>query len=604
MINIPEEIKKLFRHNSIQKNVRISFPNGEHPDITKNNLEAESVTFTERLCSQDNLKFGLCEANVLEFEAIGIGNIQGCKIECSLEIDISSLDEEIKTEYGQTSDDVEYLFYAVPLGVYIVDSCKRQNDMSKRKIVAYSEIITDKMALSKLEKAKQACFVRSNSNYEFDLLAFMYSNINNLDRAFLEESYYYDMDRTFSSGYYYDHATGRTATVRCIAQSYTFYSHGNGSTFVQGLKVEPDSLYRAVVTKRDSCENSVARIKELLKNGYWGSETGEQYEGVTEDVVKQMMHPFIHLQKVKSMSSFVLYVNEFIPYESDQYIYPYINGMEDDSDYYRMTLRIPVNIVLQWDDTQSYETLSLFNGNALYSAKAKESAINIRMAFPRTVTYGNAYYLLETLPMKQLLSAYAEINGMFGRSDREGIYRFATLKNTWGLYPSENLYPSEDLFPDECNNIASTYDHRNLWYEEYTVQPFGKVVAVYLDEEGTLQKYVQVFDESARNVYYFNDNYIFLNAKMSEGQVKKLLETYFIPNITGISYTPADITMTGLPYMEVGDTLNVLTNEGGFETLVFSRTMQGIQSLSDNVETKGDEVNADIVSNLNFYKEI
>lgn len=86
MINVPEEIKTLLKQSSVQKNFRVSFPNGDHPDLTNTQVISESVEFTESLCSQDSLKFGLCEASTISFETFGVGNIKDKTIDCSLEI--------------------------------------------------------------------------------------------------------------------------------------------------------------------------------------------------------------------------------------------------------------------------------------------------------------------------------------------------------------------------------------------------------------------------------------------------------------------------------------------------------------------------------------
>ena len=141
MISIPEEIKALLKQeqNFISKNLRIHFPNGEHEDITNDNLISESFSFTESICSQDTLKFGLCEASMVEFETIGVGNIKGCEIEVFHEINISGLGEEFIAGYGTITDDVPFPYYRMPYGIFKVDTCPRQSDMSRRKVTAYTQ---------------------------------------------------------------------------------------------------------------------------------------------------------------------------------------------------------------------------------------------------------------------------------------------------------------------------------------------------------------------------------------------------------------------------------------------------------------------------------
>lgn len=93
MLYIPEEVKEILKKDSIKKNLRISFPNGERADITNENIIAESMSFTESICSRDYLKFGLCEAPAIEFETVGVENIKGMEIEAAIEIDTSTMEK-------------------------------------------------------------------------------------------------------------------------------------------------------------------------------------------------------------------------------------------------------------------------------------------------------------------------------------------------------------------------------------------------------------------------------------------------------------------------------------------------------------------------------
>ena len=66
-----------------------------------------------------------------------------------------------------------------------------------------------------------------------------------------------------------------------------------------------------------------------------------------------------------------------------------------------------------------------------------------------------------------------------------------------------------------------------------------------------------------------------------------------MPAVAGISYRPVEIEMKGIPYMEAGDVITVLTRTGGVEAFVFRRTLKGINTMRDSIEARGDEVNAD-----------
>ena len=80
MLSIPEEIKQAIKEDSALVNVRVVFVNGEFPDITNEQIDSDSVTFTESICSGDSLSLGLMESPTFEFEACNIPNIKGKKI--------------------------------------------------------------------------------------------------------------------------------------------------------------------------------------------------------------------------------------------------------------------------------------------------------------------------------------------------------------------------------------------------------------------------------------------------------------------------------------------------------------------------------------------
>ena len=135
MITIPESIKSLLKSDSSRKNFRVHFPNGEREDITNANIVSESVTLTESICSTQQLKIGMCETPSIEFETLGVGYIRGAEIECSLEVICDS------TVSGAVyREDIDQYVYPIPYGTFIVDSCKKQADMSHRQIVAYNKI--------------------------------------------------------------------------------------------------------------------------------------------------------------------------------------------------------------------------------------------------------------------------------------------------------------------------------------------------------------------------------------------------------------------------------------------------------------------------------
>lgn len=150
MLNIPESVKALYKRDGVNKNFRARFLNGELPDIKNENIVQETVKFQESVCSQDVFKFGLTEASVIEFETVGVANMYGMTIECSSEIDCSSLSAaeiaEIEAgewdgEYVPLADsDLGFAFFRVPYGAFRVESCPRDHQaMAHRRVTAYTQ---------------------------------------------------------------------------------------------------------------------------------------------------------------------------------------------------------------------------------------------------------------------------------------------------------------------------------------------------------------------------------------------------------------------------------------------------------------------------------
>ena len=149
MISVPYTIKELYHQDHCYKNIRIHFPNGERTDICNDLIVKDSVSFTESLCSQNTLKFGLCESPIFECEVVGVGNIKGATIEVSVEIEcpFSAPGAEWKT-------DLQKYVYSIPYGAFVVDSCKRQADMIHRKIIAYNSVAVNAWEVGEIEKLK------------------------------------------------------------------------------------------------------------------------------------------------------------------------------------------------------------------------------------------------------------------------------------------------------------------------------------------------------------------------------------------------------------------------------------------------------------------
>lgn len=668
MLDVPQEVKDLFLQNNTQKNFRIKFPNGEFEDITNSNIISESVRFTESLCSQQNLKFGLCEASVLEFETIDVGNIKGCRIEAGIEV---CLDEPIKVtrkkgnlmpyselriEWGEPytfrfdrpengtfsfdfyaagldesglqayrgmnlttntgvedyiagnyysihldniqeltleplysgallsavrflADDNEYTEvlsgnFCIPYGVFTVDSCKRQSDMHRRKVVAYNPVVSINSKITEFEKFKRSWLMKTNLPYEYNIKDFALAN----------------------TGYF-----NPEASVVCIA-SYEEASEYYPAENMHYIPENPMRLGAQVNYRRYNIYTSGGRDYTEYMHRI-SRPRDENFSAIMATLsswsITKCMECKCVVTMKKTNSAKEKRQTLFIPIEEEGVIYPYVGSLADGAYARSIDLYVPDEITLNLGGTgtSGAKRYKLPEPSVLRLYNCSFPLFDEKVSIKRTKNKEGYFYANNSeIPEGNVLQSLLELGGLFGQRGRDGEVKLIKVQNSFGLYPSKDLYPSEDLYPNEAAALVSRgeYKVQSLWYEEYKVQPFGKVIVDYTDTEGNKQTLAYRFDDTAPNVYHFKDNYIFQNISMTEDRVRELMDRYFIPNISGITYTPAEVEIKGMPYLEVGDAVQILTEDNGLEFFIFRRTLSGIQALVDDIEAQGDELNEDV----------
>ena len=90
-------------------------------------------------------------------------------------------------------------------------------------------------------------------------------------------------------------------------------------------------------------------------------------------------------------------------------------------------------------------------------------------------------------------------------------------------------------------------------------------------------------DPSTYQIYDISNNDLI--KEMTVEQITPILTT-IITNLSNLRYMPSDIDMVGRPDIEAGDGIQVMSNSGAFNTYVLSRTIDGIQGLSDTITAK------------------
>ena len=191
---------------------------------------------------------------------------------------------------------------------------------------------------------------------------------------------------------------------------------------------------------------------------------------------------------------------------------------------------------------------------------------------------------------RDVLKRCVELNGAFGHINRYGKLKHIVLQPAYGLYPSETLYPSEDLYPvSEADTsyidesiISETVNkamYQRVRFEEYTVKEIDKLII--RSEENDIGAIVG----TGSNAYVIEGNFLLFGKPANE--LEQIAINAF-GNMAKRPYRPYEAQSIGLPYIEVGDSLEFTTDDTvvGY---VLHRTLTGIQALRDEYTAKGNE---------------
>ena len=570
MLTVPATIQTLFKTDSVRKNFRVHFPNGENADLTNSDIISGSVRFTESVCSKDVLQFGLAEASRIEFECVNVQNIYGMTIECGIEVDTSSLSAaQISAIQGDPGDgtlvlvgdsDIGYGFYRVPYGVFTVTSCPRSaGAMWKRKVEAYAPMSSLEIA----SRTFSAC-----QFYPSEMIVYLIP----LAMCALNSDYGFSMTQT---GY----ALSTSSLQYVIPWTYNSVDYRlritgdwKRGTNVSNMVQHADSPMKAVCTADMS---NHAQIYETLNTyGISGSAFNE---------AKTLIQPsIIFADPGADYYGGVPFTNPedsgflFAPYFTTTTILPTISFPVD------LTVKFYVagseaNPIETWTLTgitsdQHEYVYTLSSDLALMKAK-------IPATFQDEDT--NRYVYLNPLDPDKIAEGFLELNAQFGAVGRDG-----TLA---GKYLSKSSPISMD-----------TDEYMALWWDEYDISSIGAIKLSYHDVDLNADQSLTYDTGGGLSEYDMTDNYLLKNLAVSvndltnqtvEEFVTGLLDTYFIPNITDIAFTPVQLDALGLPYLEAGDYLEIDDgNSGTVGTYIMNRTISGEQFLEDEIESQGGEI--------------
>ena len=607
-MNLPQEIKDLYKQHSIPKRFRLHFPNGERPDILNENIEEESMVIHQRLCSKERLQFGMCEASSIECSVFDIenrwitdeegnrvenpvplrGNIKGCEIDVIQEIDISSCSPEFIDQYGKTADDVPWPFYEVSFGRYKIESCQKTANMDTRKIEAY-----DALNSSTLDKSllPWAASYYGQENYSTDIDEIMTSIISFAGMkpadSISEEVDIGEqgiIEGVFNvPGTVPKEAPGRyvanTAISDCLDKKYSVFDDWYGS--LERVNI-PAGKYLCQFTYD---MEQVELFREHLNR------LGGTFENADE--VLALVDSTIYLGSVTQVAT--QSIEGSAPY---YYVVVYNkatapNVVFDFSGNCRLFMKMTMAITRDDSDIligsggygNALTTLAKYplvkNIKLLpYGGYGDKGGGGITIDFGYDKETGTCKVPEDEFTVRNILGGILEINGLFGTMTREGV-KVRQLDNAYWELKENWLLESEWLLNDSPDTTVADGTQEEAWYDEDCDTGLYGTVRILGHANQVLAKYT---GSSGGMTYNIEDNPLFLYMDFTSEQMKEICQN-LQNKICSIKWTPASIDIMARPYLEIGDRVAFDDNGRKVCTYIFDKVTSGIVSMKDEIDS-------------------
>lgn len=631
MINLTSAQMAIVKDDESIKAFRVHFPNGERADLSNSDIVFESVKFKESVCSDQSFRFGSADASCIEFETVGVGNIIGLTIECSMTFTL-----------GNQS-------VTVPYGTFIVDSCPRDHaSMVHRKVTAYSST-----------RADMPCFLQS-------AVLPMETVTVNVDaiKAYVTNDTTGLTEKNLTSA-------GAQSFHLCDANgiNYRFFAYDAGGNNVTESKIIGDSdvnLYRLKWSETGTMSNDDVGMEVVqyldsnnldLTYNPDGKKIFDSNEEALRFVKGFLFRPSVYMLGSTNIGG-VSYSTDYRPYPAVlNRVCPSISNYDLRQTLWMLNSCTKIRIEksssadiwssVTWSTVAevpvSFSVTSEVKGYHLPVNKLSEIVVKSTMDIEDAVSHcgkstsGNKskWY---TATMHSFSNAYsnmgvlggwAELNAGFLRTNRDGTVSLIRLDNSspyalnsgdvegsawWDeyvikpigtvTYSAENADGQEETYTYIFSGDPSVYDltsNEVLKAMDFTIEEVSTASAMtdvhkFYYYTGTEAGYVQ-------NSFYYRDENQY-SLWISGGAysdvtslINALLKMFFIPYVHTVDFVPLEATFRGMPYLQCGDAITLTAADGTvINSYILNQSCDGIQHISQDVETvQGIVIGSEIV---------
>lgn len=486
-------------------------------------------------------------------------------------------------EYYRTDPGI-YFVYSIPLGKYTISEVKKTitHGLPKTEITAY-----DKLTL--LEQNAMNWYTMYMYAYSTDT----YQPANDFECARQIYSSYFNLAKTLG-------IEKREEYTETVLGTYTLVDRDPFSANIYpNLTNKYSTWVSTPISPRSASDTAKIHYSVITINN---PSTSAPY--VVDLTVPTDLDTSFQVAEYKAQVDEYLRgvstANIIIEETRNNVTYPKDTFVVDSGDYFMLAPDCTsFNIYVP---TCMWYTQGNFDGGAIaYTAQLSrvEKGIDLTNAHIRLMYYGwhskTIFPCESSVTGRDVVKSLLEPTGCLYRIDRYGMPDFVYPSKA-GLYPSNTLYPADDLYPREAGDTYSRSKYISFNYKDYIVQNYGRIQIVKKTNSNdavSICEWEYEGDPDAINSYLIDDNIFYSNADMeyeygSMAQVSELLENMYL-RIRNMNYTPHLTNALGLPWMEVGDRIGLLTESGGIESFIYRRTLKGIQLLLDVYEASGNE---------------
>lgn len=233
--------------------------------------------------------------------------------------------------------------------------------------------------------------------------------------------------------------------------------------------------------------------------------------------------------------------------------------------------------ILQTDVAGWYNTILPEDDSRVYLRDFRDSFFNHFGIEQEDITLANDDMWVEKtvkageLSGAAVINCICEINGCMGHIDRAGKFEY--------------IYLEPISAPDDISKSLYT----SAIYEDYMVQPIDKLQIRQEEDD------IGVIVGDGSNSYIIEDNFLVYGKGSAE---LTYIANNIFTKIKGLAYRPFTVECIGNPCIPVGAPVRVTSTYATIDSYVFTRTLKGVQSLSDTYAAAGNEYRTGKVNSI------